>query len=177
MNWWDMLKNIQNPPQGMPQKDWYDTQQSPPQPRTKLNRTVSGDVNVPQTTEQIEQQGDNPPNLQIGENRPNVQPTTQATNYMQFHEEIPEVSQNPQTQNIDTSSGADSGADDSDVGEISENVSRVKENLTQQPRGPKAKEITSILTDLSAAAIDPVNQKNIVVQAKKDLQAAFPQVA
>ena len=60
---------------------------------------------------------------------------------------------------------------------IRENVNRAKQNLSQLPRGPKAAQLTQILTDLSAAAIDPVNQKNIAITAKKKLQEAFPQVS
>ena len=81
------------------------------------------------------------------------------------------------TQNISQPTTADSGTDDSDVGEIRENVNRAKQNLSQLPRGPKAKVLTQVLTDLSAAAIDPVNQKNIAITAKKKLQEAFPQVS
>ena len=81
------------------------------------------------------------------------------------------------TQNISQPTTADSGTDDSDVGEIRENVNRAKQNLSQLPRGPKAKVLTQVLTDLSAAAIDPVNQKDTAIAAKKKLQEAFPQVS
>ena len=80
------------------------------------------------------------------------------------------------TQNIpqDASGGESGGEDDSDVGEVRENVSRAKQNLTQLPRGPKARILTQVLTDLSAAAIDPVNQRQIAIDAKNKLQDAFP---
>ena len=93
-------------------------------------------------------------------------------------ENISSLQQRTQQQTQSTEAGGDEViSDDTDVGTIRENVSRAKQNLTQLPRGPKALQITQILTDLSAAAIDPVNQKNIAITAKKKLQEAFPQVS
>ena len=80
------------------------------------------------------------------------------------------MSQNQQN----TTSAEAGGADDSDVGETRQNVQDAKSNLTQLPRGPKAAEITQALKLLSDAAIDPVKQKEIAIEAKKILHQVFP---
>ena len=115
-------------------------------------------------------------------NQPNLNTIFQQPQQPQQPQVQPQQPQQEQlnltTQNFtqDASGGDSSGGGDdaSDVGEIRENVSRAKQNLNQLPRGPKAKALTQILTDLSAAAIDPVNQRKIAIDAKKKLQDAFP---
>ena len=108
-----------------------------------------------------------------------TQPQQQTLNVNPTYNPIkPNVQQQQQQQQTQTgASDSDSAEDDSDVGMIRENVNRAKQNLSQLPRGPKAAQLTQILTDLSAAAIDPVNQKNIAITAKKKLQEAFPQIS
>ena len=106
------------------------------------------------------------------------QPNQQTFNPFPHNPIQPNVQQPQQQQQIQTgASDSDSAEDDSDVGDVRQNVNQAKQNLSQLPRGPKAKVLTQVLTDLSAAAIDPVNQKDIAIRAKKKLQEAFPQVS
>ena len=181
MDWWSILKVQQTLDVGVdPQKpvqegagvnpNMFPTMyQSVPDPNNpqRLNR-VKTQTNV---TEQQDQQiatGTEAATQQTGITQP------QHRNLYGTAPMAQPINQNP-PQN--TTSAAVGGEDDSDVGDIRENVSRAKENLSQLPRGPKASELTQVLTDLSAAAIDPVNQKQIAIQAKKKLQEAFPAMA
>ena len=68
----------------------------------------------------------------------------------------------------------DSGSDDSDVGEQWRSIRSL---MVQSPRGPKKRQLVQALSILANASIDPVNQKNIAITAKKKLQEAFPQVS
>jgi hypothetical protein len=190
MNWWDILKQkayemsdedwnrLQQPttqssvnqqPQGAPQQDYFSTQQQTTT-RKPIDKTPQYDPTKSPSKYLSEE--DMQAGSKISEAQYNVQPTINT------QWATPQKLQTQTTQYTGAGSGAeDSGTDDTDVGTIRENVNRAKQNLTQLPRGPKALQITQILTDLSAAAIDPVNQKNIVLGAKKKLQDAFPQVA
>tara|TARA_R100001082_G_C4320756_1_gene141006 strand:- start:188 stop:805 length:618 start_codon:yes stop_codon:yes gene_type:complete len=80
----------------------------------------------------------------------------------------------PKNVTQDASGGDADGADDSDVGEVRANVADAKNNLTQLPRGPFAAQVTEALKLLSQAAIDPVKQKEIAIEAKRLLHRTFP---
>tara|TARA_R100001594_G_scaffold91481_1_gene125720 strand:- start:528 stop:1139 length:612 start_codon:yes stop_codon:yes gene_type:complete len=154
-------------------------QQTPTQVQVTQPQLLSGQQQIDLSDQQI-----NPPSLQTyqpsqeqqldiqelpeGQQTLNVNPT-----YNPIQPNVQQPQQQPQTQSTEAG-GADSPSDDTDVGSIKENVSRAKQNLTQLPRGPKALQLTQILTDLSAAAIDPVNQRKIAIDAKNKLQQAFP---
>mgnify|MGYP003155638399 CR=1 FL=1 len=173
MDWWSILKNIQNPPQGAPQTNWYNTQQQQITARNPIDKTPQYDpqrvLNMP-TTSPIESD--------TAVDNQQVQPGIDGQTNITQPFITPQQLQTQNTQYTGTSeAGGDDFTDDTDVGTVRENVNRAKQNLTQLPRGPKALQITQILTDLSAAAIDPVNQKNIAIEAKRKLQEAFPQVS
>ena len=156
-------------------------QETPTQAQVTQPQLRSGQQQIDLSDQQI-----NPPSLQTyqpsQEQQLDIQelPEGQQTlNVNPIYNPIQQNTQQPQQQQQTQTgaSGSDSAEDDSDVGMIRENVNRAKQNLSQLPRGPKAAQLTQILTDLSAAAIDPVNQKNIAITAKKKLQEAFPQVS
>ena len=184
MNWWDILKVDPNLEQaGL---NYQENLFGQGRGQTTFRGTTIGEggqpaqpaSNQPLPTQQPEQEQG--PLLTETQLQNVSDPSLYDYEKEKTYNPVQQQQQTNTTQNIPKdSSGADddSGADDTDVGTIRENVSRAKQNLTQLPRGPKALQITQILTDLSAAAIDPVNQKNIVVGAKKKLQDAFPQVA
>ena len=65
----------------------------------------------------------------------------------------------------------DSGSDDSDVGEQWRSIRSL---MVQSPRGPKKRQLVQALQILANASIDPVNQKNLAIQAKQKLKEAFP---
>ena len=65
----------------------------------------------------------------------------------------------------------DSGSDDSDVGEQWRSIRSL---MVQSPRGPKKRQLVQALSILANASIDPVNQKNLAIQAKRKLKEAFP---
>lgn len=156
-------------------------QETPTQAQVTQPQLRSGQQQIDLSDQQI-----NPPSLQTyqpsQEQQLDIQELSegqQTLNVNPIYNPIQQNTQQPQQQQ-QTQTGAsdsDSAEDDSDVGMIRENVNRAKQNLSQLPRGPKAAQLTQILTDLSAAAIDPVNQKNIAITAKKKLQEAFPQVS
>ena len=199
MNWWGILKQTYNPqdPFGL-QGQTPQTQQSTGiqnlTGRTEqvTQEAMSGTKNVQDTLYEGNpinptQAGGSARYTPTPENTSNVQGTEasqqqtglQPSQFKNLYGTQPIYQPQNQTTQIEqnTTSAAAGGEDDSDVGDIRENVSRAKENLSQLPRGPKASELTQVLTDLSAAAIDPVNQKQIAIQAKKKLQEAFPAMA
>ena len=170
MNWWDILKQTYNP------QDLFGVQ-GQTTTRKPMDKTPQYD---PTRTPQINPEEQPATESAIQQNTLDMNPEKWQQSPLNARWATPQE-QNFQTQTTQytgAGSGAeDSGTDDTDVGTIRENVNRAKQNFTQLPRGPKALPITRIITDLSAAAIDPVNQKNIVLGAKKKLQDAFPQVA
>ena len=177
MNWWSILKNVQNPPQGVPQMDWYNTQQSPPQPRQLPTKIPQYDpTRSPQGAEPIDPELLPESNTAVGNQQVEAgdkgQKNVLSNEFMKPALMTPDTTQNaPQ----DTSGGeATSSEDDSDVGNIRQNVDAAKRNLSQLPRGPKAAELTEILNLISQASIDPVKQKEIAVEAKKKLHSIFP---
>tara|TARA_Y100001938_G_scaffold40108_1_gene55568 strand:+ start:922 stop:1422 length:501 start_codon:yes stop_codon:yes gene_type:complete len=163
MNWWDILKQTQQAGLGEYGQQEFVYQQ--PGQLSNISALQQRAQQTPQLDEQQQYQ------------QAAQQPTQQALNvnpiYNPIQPNVQQPQQQPQTQSTEAG-GADSPSDDTDVGSIKENVSRAKQNLTQLPRGPKALQLTQILTDLSAAAIDPVNQRKIAIDAKNKLQQAFP---
>jgi hypothetical protein len=182
MNWWDILKvqqtlDVGQQPvwqQGQKQFDW-------PQQSTIQNVNTTGQQI--QTGEQSQLyptqqtfggQYVNPSQLQTPTlTKPQVQTGQQGQPILDQYNQAQTIQYKPERVEGEV---IDQPTDDTDVGSIRENVDRAKQNLTQLPRGPKAVQLTQVLTDLSAAAIDPVNQKNIAVAAKKKLHQAFPQM-
>ena len=75
------------------------------------------------------------------------------------------------TEQSSDSGSDDSGSDDSDVGEQWRSIRSL---MVQSPRGPKKRQLVQALSILATAAIDPVNQKNLAIQAKQKLKEAFP---
>ena len=75
------------------------------------------------------------------------------------------------TQESSDGGSDDSSSDDSDVGEQWRNIRSL---MVQSPRGPKKRQLVQALSILANAAIDPVNQKNLAIQAKLKLKEAFP---
>ena len=197
MNWWDILKvdpyleaanlNYQKDLFGQGAKGTQTTFKQPfpidQQQFTQQNPSVNSSENQ-QTLQHFQDQQtldqQTIPNLPAPNNQQQLLPTQTNLAPRQLtlgnQRVLTTNNQNNTTQNIpqDASSGESGGEDDSDVGEVRENVSRAKQNLTQLPRGPKARILTQVLTDLSAAAIDPVNQRQIAIDAKNKLQDAFP---
>lgn len=104
--------------------------------------------------------------------QPQQQTLNVTRNYNPIQANVEQPQQQPQA--IQTAGGEDSSEDDSDVGNIRQNVDAAKRNLSQLPRGPKAAELTEILNLISQASIDPVKQKDIAVEAKKKLHSIFP---
>jgi hypothetical protein len=82
----------------------------------------------------------------------------------------PNITTNVLEQSSDGGSD-DSGSDDSDVGETWRNTRSL---MVQSPRGPKKRQLVQALSILANASIDPVNQKNLAIQAKQKLKEAFP---
>ena len=74
-------------------------------------------------------------------------------------------------QDVADSGSSGSGADDSDVGETWRNTMSL---IVQSTRGPKKRQLVQALSILANASIDPVNQKNLAIQAKQKLKEAFP---
>ena len=159
MNWWDILKVQQT----------LDVGSSPTKPVSE-GAGITGLQQRASRSQQYQPSGYA------------VQPEQQKL--FQEYGKPREQQQQPQQGYYDTftpqsgeTGGGGGGADDSDVGEVAqtrENVQRARENLIQQPQGQKAHEIAQVVTDLSAALMDPVNQRDIAVQAKRKLHEAFP---
>lgn len=197
MNWWSILKlegyevsdsrwnELQKPNQnqyqqqtqlfpkqptladyGVPQQTVYPNQ--PNQPRQQMLDTgAQGNVAL-QPIQGVQQQQ----NIQAQQQLQQQQAQNQQQ--LQFGQEPQIAANKPKNVTQDASGGDADGADDSDVGEVRANVADAKNNLTQLPRGPFATQVTQALKLLSQAAIDPVKQKEIAIEAKKLLHQVFP---
>ena len=157
MKWWDLLKVQQTLDMG------YD-----PQKPVSEGAGITGLQQRASQTQQYQPAGDIV-QQQLTQSFTPISKPKEATEY----QKQPLDQHSPQT--AETAGGA--SADDSDVGEgdIRENVKIARENLVQLPKGPKAKEIVSVITDLSESLMEPEYQLATAVAAKKKLHAAFPQ--
>jgi hypothetical protein len=177
MSWWGILKApIEYLPSGSsPQQQLDRTQQQqiiPQQP-------TSGNVPSGQPSQTFSNIAQRIPQQNTTGQTPMQQAGQQSGQMSMFPRNKPveqqeTVVQPQQTPQPVQTQVAEGGEDDSDVGDVRANIAQVKQNLTQLPRGPKAKQLTQILTLLSQAAIDPVKQRETALQAKKILQQTFP---
>lgn len=160
MNWWSILKVQQT----------FDVGYAPEKPVSE-GAGITGLQQRASQTQQYQPAGDivQPQQQQLTQSFTPISKPKEATEY----QKQPLDQHSPQT--AETAGGA--SADDSDVGEgdIRENVKIARENLVQLPKGPKAKEIVSVITDLSESLMEPEYQLATAVAAKKKLHSAFPQ--
>lgn len=192
MSWWGILKVDPYLEQGSLnyQKDLFGQGAKGTQTSFKQPSSPTGQIQLPQPN-QPEQQlipKEGQQNLQNKiipqsqtqtttqplsiESQPQL-PTTQQQIQFPKEEQPYQIQGNQQPVQTQVAD-AGGGEDDSDVGDVRANIAQIKQNLTQLPRGPKAKQLTQILTLLSQAAIDPVKQRETALQAKKILQQTFP---
>ena len=179
MNWWSILKvqqtldvgyNPQNPvqegavanPNMLP-----NMHQSVPDPNNpqRLNR-VKTQTNITEQQDQQMATGTEAATQQTGITQPQHR-NLYGTKPIETTTNITNTAQN-------TTSAAAGGEDDSDVGDIRQNKEEARQNLVQQPKGAFAAELTEIINILSRTIIDPANQRDAAIEAKKKLHSIFP---